>query len=53
MVKYIYIYIYAERERESTPKSNCCTATDDTSRKLSKLDELDMRDTVGEVGTNS
>ena len=34
-------------------KSSSCTATCHPSRKLSKLDELDMRDTAGEVGTNS
>ena len=30
-----------------------CTATYHPSGKLSKLDEPDMRDTDGEVGTNS
>ena len=37
----------------STPQSSSCTATYHPSRKLSKLDELDMCDTAGEVGTNS
>ena len=37
----------------STPQSGSCTATYHPSRKLSKLDELDMRDTAEEVGTNS
>ena len=37
----------------NTPQSNHCTATYHPSRKLSKLDEPDMRDTAGEVGTNS
>ena len=36
-----------------TPQSSSCTATNHQSQKLSKLDEPDMRDTVGEVGTNS
>ena len=35
------------------PQSSSCTATYHLSRKLSKLDESDMRDTAGEVGTNS
>ena len=34
-------------------QSNSCTATYHPSQKLSKLDEPDMRDTVGEVETNS
>ena len=33
----------------STPQSSSCTATNYPSRKLSKLDEPDMRDTVEEV----
>ena len=37
----------------STPSSSCCTATYSPSRKLSKLDEPDMRDTAGEVGSSS
>ena len=39
--------------RDSTPQSSSCTATYHSSWKLSKLDEPDMRDTAGEVGTNS
>ena len=35
------------------PQSSSCTATYHPSRKLSKLDEPDMRDTAGEVGTSS
>ena len=35
------------------PQSSSCTATDHPSRKLSKWDEPDTRDTAGEVGTNS
>ena len=35
------------------PQSSCCTATYHPSRKLFKLDEPDMWDTAGEVGTNS
>ena len=34
------------------PQSSCCIATYH-SRKLSKLDEPDMQDPAGEVGTNS
>ena len=37
----------------STPQRSGCTATYHPSRKLSKLDKPDMRDTAGEVGTNS
>ena len=37
----------------STPQNSSCTATYHLSRKLSKLDEPDMRDTVGKVRTNS
>ena len=36
-----------------TPQSSSYTATYHPSRKLSKLDELDMQDTAGEVGTSS
>ena len=35
------------------PQSTSCTATDYLSRKLSKLDESNMWDIAGEVGTNS
>ena len=37
----------------NTPQSSSYTATYHPSRKLSKLDELDMQDTAGEVGTRS
>ena len=37
----------------STQRSSSCTATNHPLRKLSKLDELDMRDTAGEVETSS
>ena len=37
----------------STSQSSSCTATYQPSRKLSKLDEPDMQDTAGEVGTYS
>ena len=40
-------------EQVITPQSSSCTATYHPSRKLSKLDEPDMRDTAGEVGTSS
>ena len=40
--------------RGSTPQSSNCTATyHPSSQKLSKLDEPDMQDIAGEVGTNS
>ena len=38
---------------DSTLQSSSCTVTYHPSRKISKLDEPDMRDTAGEVGTNS
>ena len=37
----------------NTPQRSNCTATNYLSRKLSKLDEPDMRDTAGEVRKNS
>ena len=37
----------------NTPQSSSYTATYHQSRKLSKLDEPDMQDTAGEVGTSS
>ena len=37
----------------STPQSSSCKATYHSSRKLSKLDGPDIRDTAREVGTNS
>ena len=37
----------------NTPQNSSCTVTSHPSRKLSKLDEPDMRDTAGEVKTNS
>ena len=37
----------------NTPQDTNCTATCLLSRKLFKLDELDMQDTAGEAGTNS
>ena len=37
----------------NTPQRSSCTNTDHPSRKLSKLDELDMQDTAEEVGTSS
>ena len=39
--------------RDSTLQSSSCTATYHPSRKLSKLDEPDIRDTAGEVETSS
>ena len=43
-----------EQILEATPpQSSGCTATYHPSRKLSKFDEPDMRDTAGEVGTSS
>ena len=37
----------------NTPQNSSCTATYHSSQKLSKLEEPDMRDTAGEVRTNS
>ena len=37
----------------NTQQSSSCMATYDPSRKVSKLDETDMQDTAGEVGTSS
>ena len=37
----------------NTPQNSSCTATYHLSQKTSKLDEPDMRDTVGEVKANS
>ena len=46
--------INLEQVLGATPKqSSSCTATCLPSRKLSKLDELDMQDTAGEAGTSS
>ena len=59
---YIYIYIYklhknaasnTEQVLEATSHKAICTAIYHPSRKLSKLDEPDMQDTVREVGTSS
>ena len=63
---YIYIYIYIREKawrqqhknagrniEQIIPQSSSCTATYHPSRKLLNLDEPDMRDTAGEVGTNS
>ena len=38
---------------DSTSQSSSCTATNHLSRKPSKLDESDMRETAGEVGSSS
>ena len=37
----------------STRQNSSCTATNHQLRKLTKLDEPDMQNTAGEVGTNS
>ena len=43
-----------EQVLEATPpQSSSCTATYNPSRKLSKLDEPDMQNIAGEVGTSS
>ena len=44
---------YWTNPADSTPQSSNCTATYHPSRKLTKLDGRDMRDTAGEVGTSS
>ena len=38
---------------DSIPQSSICMANYRSSRKVSKLDEPDMRDTAGGVGTNA
>ena len=38
---------------DNTPQSSSYTATNHPSRKLSKFDEPDTRNTAGEVGTSS
>ena len=44
---------YWKSPGDTTPENSSCTATDHPSRKLSKLDEPEMWDTAGEVGTSS
>ena len=44
---------YWTSPRRSTPQNSSCTAAYHPSRKLSKLDEPDLWDTAGEVGTSS
>ena len=45
---------YIEQVMEAAPKnSGSCTATYHPPWKLSKLDEPDMQDTAGDVGTSS
>ena len=46
-------YIIVTSPGDKAPHNSSGTATYHPSRKLSKLDELDMRDTAGEVGTDS
>ena len=51
---FIFIVIMTEiSPGGSTPQSSSCKATYYPSQKLSKLDELDMQDTAGEVGTST
>ena len=42
-----------EQVLETAPHKSDCTATYQSSWKLSKLDKSDMQDTAGEVETNS
>ena len=49
---YIYIYINITSPGGNTPQDTNYTATCLLSRKLSKLDELDMQDIAGEAGTS-
>ena len=44
---------YWQNREGSTPQSSSCTATYHPSRKLSKLDEPDLKDTARKVGTSS
>ena len=48
-----YYELYWINPGGSIPQNNYCTATYQSSRKPSKLDEQDMQDTVGEVRMNS
>ena len=61
---FLYLYIYTAITQErceqywtssgcNTPQGTNYTSTCLPSRKLSKLDELDMQDTAGEAGTSS
>ena len=45
--------ILNKSSKQHPEKNSCCTAIYHPSRRLSNLDEPDMQDTVGEVGTNS
>ena len=44
---------YQTSPEGNTPQSSSCKATYHPSRKLSKLDEPNIQDTAGEVGTNT
>ena len=46
-------HLFAHSPGGNTPQDTNCTATCPLSQKLFKLDEPDMQDTAGEVGTNS
>ena len=48
-----YCEKYWMRPGGSTPQNSSCTAICHSLWKLSKLDEPDLRDTAGEVGTNT
>ena len=55
---FVYVFIFhlfidLTSPGGSTPQSSSRTASYHPSRKLSKLDEPDMRDSTGEVRTNS
>ena len=45
--------LYWTGPRRNTPQNSSCTATHHLSSKLSMMDEPDMQDTAGEVGTSS
>ena len=45
--------IYGKNPGSNILQNSSCTATDLPSQKPSKLDEQDIRDTAGEVRTNS
>ena len=49
----LFVFVIWTNPGDSTLQSSNYTATHHPSQKLLKLDEPDMRDTAGEVGTSS
>ena len=57
-IKYSYLLLFNIARNNTSPgdstlQISCCTATYHLSRKLPKLDEPDMQETAGEIGTSS